>query len=353
MLLNSLDGEAKLNAFGREAMDAQIVETLAQRLGIEDWYRRHPEIDEVDIGSPLFGLGLPRTGSTALSCMLAQDAAVRSLRTWEAMSLLPPPETATERSDPRIDLARQALVHLDQMSPRLKAMLPSTPSSPSECHPLMALDFKSLAFTSQAYIPSYMEWLLYKADLVPTYRYVKRVLKLLQWRCPPGRWRLKNPSHILFIDALEVVFPDSRFWMTHRDVTSVLPSVADLHYELMQPFSDTVDRELLGQSNVTVWELGMQRLLAFRDAGNEHRFIDVHFREFQRAPIPSIERVYAFLGEDLSEETQACMLAWRAQSPRDAHGGHTYDAAQFGLDTTILRERFQFYHDRFGVLEPQ
>ncbi len=353
VLLTALDGEARLNSFGRESMDAQIVATLTQRLGIEDWYRRHPEIDEVDIGSPLVGLGLPRTGSTAFSCMLAEDPAVRSLRTWESISPLPPPETATEHSDPRIEQTRQAMVQLDQMSPRLKAMLPSSPTSPSECHPLMALDFKSHAFAANAQIPSYMNWLLHEADLVPTFRYVKRVLKLLQWRCPPGRWRLKNPSHILFIDAFNVVFPDARFWMTHRDVANVLPSCADLHYELMQPFSDVVDRVRVGQSNAAIWELGMQRLLAFRDAGNGHRFVDVHFREFQRAPIPSIERLYAFLGEELTADTQARMLAWREQSPRDAHGGHSYEAAEFGLDTAHIRDQFHFYHERFGVLEPQ
>ena len=44
-----------------------------QRLQIEDWYRRHPEIDDEPIDAPLIGLGLPRTGSTALSCLLGED----------------------------------------------------------------------------------------------------------------------------------------------------------------------------------------------------------------------------------------------------------------------------------------
>jgi hypothetical protein len=46
------------------------------------WYRRHPEIEDVAIVAPLIGLGLPRTGSTALSFLLAQDPNIRYLRQW-------------------------------------------------------------------------------------------------------------------------------------------------------------------------------------------------------------------------------------------------------------------------------
>ena len=75
VLLASLRDEARLNARGEAFMYPRIVTALSQRLQVEDWYRRHPEIDDVDILPPLIGLGLPRTGSTALSILLAQDPA--------------------------------------------------------------------------------------------------------------------------------------------------------------------------------------------------------------------------------------------------------------------------------------
>ena len=49
-------------------------------LEVERWHGEHPEIAEQEIAAPLFGLGLPRTGSTALSFLLAQDPARRPLR---------------------------------------------------------------------------------------------------------------------------------------------------------------------------------------------------------------------------------------------------------------------------------
>ena len=349
-LLWSLAHEARFSEFGRAAHEAQIIETLSQRLQIEHWYLQHPEIDDEEIVAPLIGLGLPRTGSTAFASLLGEDTSARSLRTWEVISPVPPPEKATEHTDPRIEQARKVIAQLDSFAPRLRTMLPSSPTAPQECHSFMAYDFKSHAFASQAHIPSYMHWLLHEADLVPTYAYLKRTLKLLQWRCPNGRWRLKNPSHILFIAALDKVFPDAMFWMTHRNIASVIPSCADLHYELTQGYTETCDKAFIAQSNTEVWEIGMRRLLAFRNAGNEGRFIDIYFEDFQRDPFPGMERLYAFLGEEFTAETRERMAAWRANTPRGQHGNHTYDIAEFSIDLDRLGKTFEFYHARFGGL---
>ena len=80
VLLKSLRDEARLNARGEAFIYPRISSYLAQRLQVEDWYRRHPDIDDVPIERPLIGLGQPRTGSTALSMLLAQDPSIRYLR---------------------------------------------------------------------------------------------------------------------------------------------------------------------------------------------------------------------------------------------------------------------------------
>lgn len=349
ILLSSAAEEAGFHQQGRNAFEAQVVGLLANRLQVEDWYRRYPEIDEQEITAPLIGLGLPRTGSTALSCLLAEDPAARCIRNWEAQSPCPPPETATQESDPRIAQAEAFMARRNQLFPRMKTMVPSSATSPTECQTFMGYDFKSQLFQASARIPSYVHWLNHEADLVPTYRYVKRVLKLLQWRCPPRRWRLKNPSHILFIDALDEVFPDAQFWMTHRDIARVLPSVADLYYELHQAFCDNVDRAWIGAATTEFCELGMRRTLAFRDAGNEGRFFDIHFAPFQRDPYPSLEKLYDFIDEDFTASTRQRMQTWRDNTPRDKHGAHSYDPADFEMEPGLLRERFRFYSERFGI----
>ncbi|MCJ8156117.1 sulfotransferase [Sphingomonas sp. LaA6.9] len=349
ILTESADREARFTEMGAAAFDMQIVDLLACRLQVEDWYRRHPEIEEEEITAPLVGLGLPRTGSTALSHMLGEDPAARSIRGWEAMAPCPPPELTTQESDPRIARAEASMERRNRLFPRMKQMVPSTATSPTECQTFMGYDFKSQLFQAFAHVPNYVEWLNHKADLVPTYGYVKRVLKLLQWRCPPTRWRLKNPSHILFIDALAQVFPDARFWMTHRDVANVIPSVADLYCELSSAYSDRVDKAWLGAVTTDFCELGMRRMIAFRDAGHDDSFFDIQFAPFMKDPIPVIGQLYDWMGEDFTEEARARMLAWRANTPKDKHGSHTYDPAEFGIDIAALRTRFAFYSGRYGV----
>jgi hypothetical protein len=153
----------------------------------------------------------------------------------------------------------------------------------------------------------------------------------------------------MFVGALDKVFPDARYCMTHRDVANVIPSVADLYFEMQKPNSDEIDKKWLGAINEEFGLLGMQRMIAFRDAGNEHRFFDIHFAPFQKDPYPTLGRLYAFLGEEFTPEAEARMRAWRDDTPRDKHGRHEYNGADYGLYTADLREKFRFYTDRFDV----
>ncbi len=349
ILVRAVDEEARFNVLGKAAFDAQIVGHLSDRLQVEDWYARYPEIDDEQIIAPLIGLGLPRTGSTALACLLGEDPAARSLLNWEAMRPCPPAGFAPGSVAERLASAEASMERRARVFPRMVQMLPSTATSPSECQTFMAMDFKSQLFQAFAHIPSYVDWLYHKADLVPTYRYVKRVLKLLQWKTPQARWRLKNPSHSLFIGALDQVFSDARYVMTHRDVARVIPSVADLYYELSSAYSDQTDKFYLGRHAAEFAELGMKRMIEFRDAGNDVRFFDIHFAPFQNDPFSKLAELYDWLGEDLSDEALARMKAWRDSNPRDKHGSHNYDPADFGLEPDALRARFDFYHARFGT----
>src|SRR5579864_8506469 len=89
-LVDSIDRESRLNDLGKLGVPEMLIAQLISRLEVEHWYRTHPEIDDEQIVAPLFGVGLPRTGSTALVFMLAQDPNNRSLRMWEADKPCPP-----------------------------------------------------------------------------------------------------------------------------------------------------------------------------------------------------------------------------------------------------------------------
>ncbi len=335
ILLSSLRDEARLHDRGRAFLRQRIVGYLSQRLQVEDWYRRHPEIEDVPITSPLIGLGLPRTGSTALSVLLAQDPDVRYLRRWESSQPCPPPSTVQE-VDPRIPSDKGEMVGT-------RYHVPADTHGPMECHELMALDFKSHLFQSFAEIPSYSAWLVEGADLKSTYRYQRRVMKLLQWGEPERPWRLKCPSHVLWLDALDTVFPDALFVMTHRDPTDVILSVADLYADIIGSFSTEIDRPYIGQLNVEHWSLGMERALRFRADGAEDRFYDIDFRAMQADPIGEVTGLYAWLGAPVGDEFEARMQSWWAQAAAEREPSTHADPVQFGIDLEKLRPRFARY----------
>src|SRR5262245_11080770 len=297
IFVRSLREEARLNARGEAFLYPRIAAYLAQRLQVEDWYHRHPEIEDVAIASPLFGLGLPRTGSTALSFLLAQDPNVRYLRTWESSQPCPPPSTV-KGPDPRTAQKIQQA--------GTKAHVPADINGPMECLDLMALDFKTHIFLAFARVPSYASWLI-ETDLTSAYLYERRVLKLLQWGEPARPWRLKTPAHALALPYLDRVFPDARFVMTHRDPTDVILSVADVFADIGGVFTDHLDRDYLGQLNVEHWSLAMERVMKFRDGGADGRFYDIDFRAMQADPIGEVRGLYAWLGEPVTDAVESGM----------------------------------------------
>lgn len=348
ILVRSFNTEAWLTELGEQVVTDQLAGFLVNRLDVEAWYKLHPEIDEGRIEAPLFGLGLPRTGSTALSFLLAVDRRRRSLRTWEANQPCPPPTTATEENDPRIARTQAGLDIVNDLFPDFASMLPRSATGPQECLLVMALDFRSMVFEGYGAVPSYSDWLL-SCDMVPAYRYHERVLKLLQWRCPPRRWWLKSPAHMASIEALDAVYPDARFVMTHRDVAAVLPSLCALKYALTSPLTSRIDVGALGRRETDLWHEALRRTLALRDAGNEERFFDVFFTRIQEAPLDAVAELYRAMGDDLDDGTMSRMAQWWDDSASQRRTGPSRDPAAYGLDGDELRARFEFYYRRFGI----
>lgn len=347
-LLDGAEAAGSLNELGVAVLRDQALGHLITRLEVEDWYRRHPEIDEQEVSAPLFGLGLPRTGSTALSFLLAEDPRARSLLTWEAGKPTPPPAPETHATDPRIADAAVTISFLDEMAPHFKVMLPMSPTGPTECLQILALDFRSAVFLALGDNPGYDAWVA-DCDMVSAYEYHRRVLKLLQWKFPKRPWRLKSPAHMHSIDALVQVYPDARFVMTHRDIAQVIPSVVSLLDSTSELLRGAPLPDGFAAGQAAYWERGLRTTLAFRDGGQDDRFFDLGFAELRPDPMPAIGRFYDWLGMDLTEEVADRMRTWWASNPADKHGIHLYKPEQYGIDLDQIREQFAFYNQRFAA----
>jgi hypothetical protein len=349
-LVDSINKESSLSALGRVAVPGMLVRHLTNRLQIEDWYRRHPQIAEQRIGAPVFILGLPRTGTTALGHMLALDKDSRVLRTWEAAEPCPPPELATARTDPRIARSAAATKATLARFPGLSEAIPlDDANAPTECLILFDISLASIGADGFLHVPEYMNWLMTEglAEMDAAYRYHERILKLLQWRHPARRWVLRGPTHSIAIEALNRVYPEARFVWTHRAPARVLPSVAQLMHGLRNAFlADSVPR-LMGPLLVDKWATAMRRMLAFRDRVGEARFIDIAHGAQIADPKSAIRTVYDRLDWRMPADMPAKIEAWRAANPK---GNHKAEAAFFAIDADVVEARFAPYTARFSKL---
>ena len=349
-LLASLESEAGLTPFGRVLARRDLLRLLENRLRMHDTCMRHPEIGEAAIRQPVFVIGLPRTGTSILHELLAQDPANRVPMTWEVMHPWPPPERASFASDARIAQVEKHFSGIDRVLPGFQAMHPMGARLPQECVALTAHDFASLIFHTSYRVPSYQTW-LDRADLHPVYASHRRWLQYLQWRCPAERWVLKSPGHLWALDALLAIYPDARIVQTHRDPLEVVASLVSLITKLRGLGSDAVDPVEIGADWAGRLAAGLRLASDAREraAGGPARFFDLRFGDLMGRELEQVRRIYEHFGMQLLPEAEARMRRFLAENPRDKHGTHRYSLDFAGLEAERLRPAFAEYQRRFDV----
>jgi hypothetical protein len=337
---------------GRERILDDAVNALGRRLQIHDYIQTHPEVLDVPVERPLFVLGMPRTGTTVISYLLAQDPARRSLLHWQCVHPVPPATTEMLRTDPRclalLEEQRQMLEFIKQA----KMPLPhwEDADGPTEDMFIHNQDFKGLSWDSFLGAPRYWKWLFESADMVSTYEYQRRYLQVLQ-STAPGIWSLKMPSHSVYIDALLEVFPDARLIWAHRDPYKATGSLANLwklpRGMVMHP--DAVDLEAMGRDSMNQMKFHVERPLRARERIGDDRFFHMYYSEMMRDPMDVMRRIYDWAGDPLTPEAETRMQGWLTEHPQDRFGVNAYSLDQYGLSVDKLRPIFAEYLDTFDI----
>ncbi len=228
--VDALNNEAELSEMGRIIQHATISNALIQRLKVEATYSQHPEIDDEVVGGPVFVIGLPRTGTTALSQAGGRRPAVSFVADVGIAGSDPaaggrnPRHRSTYRPGRRRPADAERHVSADEDA----CTTPRRPL-PTECQDLMGMSFRTFHFDGAVRVPSYLAWLM-QCDMRETYTFHRRVLKLLQWHCPPTLWHLKTPVHMFALDALRRGVPE-------REIHVEPPRSRQSHGLGMQPHS--------------------------------------------------------------------------------------------------------------------
>jgi hypothetical protein len=332
---------------GREQLRAAIVGALATRLKVNAYLEQRPELLKRPIEKPVFVFGIPRTGTTLLSNLLAADPARRSALTWEIDDPVPPPTTDTLYTDPRalarLEMERKMLA----AQPEIGKYYRFSAIYPNECMFFVSHDFKALIWEGRGKLRNYRDW-LFQADTRSTYQYHKRFLQLLQADAP-GTWNLKMPSHALWIPTLLEIYPDARLIWTHRDPLMATGSFCSLMRMASQAFGVQPDIEWLGENYPWQAVQHANRVMDAREKLAGDRIIDVHYAELLRDPIATMRKLYKSLGDEFTAAAESRMRRWLADNPQEKFGKHEYKLAQFGLTPEKVRGMFERYLSKYEV----
>lgn len=347
-LCEALDTQARLSDTGRYVLQQKIVGQLANRLRIEDWFSRHPEVANEALPPPVVIVGLPRTGTTKLHRLLACDPAFHWMAFWESQFPVPFENESLEQPSERIAQAHAMVDMMTEAMPKLTAIHPMDADAADEEVMLTEHSFLS-AFNAYADIPGYMSW-LDRQDQTPVYEYLRRMLQFLQWQkrkrgIVAERWVLKAPHHLLRMDTLLRVFPGALVVQTHRDPLQSIPSIASFIHTLWCIYSDDADPAAAGRSWSELMNRALLHTMRVRQSAPA-QFLDVRFEDTVRRPLAVARRIYAFIGRELKPEVETAMARWLASDAETHKAGHDYSAAQFGLSDEGLRADFAAYRDR-------
>ena len=301
VLFRAYETEANLSFVGRVCVRGDSLRLLSNRLRLVADRRLQPAMADEVIRRPLFITGLPRSGTTFLHALLAQDPAHRAPQVWEVMYPSPPPERASYAADPRITTTARQLKWLDWLMPDFETVHLIDARLPQECIAITSHDFRSYTFESMYTVPSYMAW-HDRQDKRPEYEFHRHFLQHLQWRCPGQRWVLKAPSHLLALEGLLQVYPDACIILTHRDPLKVLASCASFTEVLRSAFTEQVDKAALARDVRQRWVDGAGLAVKYRQApGNlQQQLFDVHYTELLRDPMSMVRRIYTHYDLELT-----------------------------------------------------
>jgi hypothetical protein len=346
VLVETYEG-AGLTERGRKSTRRRLVQLLATRLRIEEAFRRHPEIRQRGIRTPVYLTGLPRTGTSALFNLLGIDAASRPLLTWEGIFPDPLYDLAPGEEDPRLVAMRERYEKARAKGLGFDAIHFVRPDGPEECVLLQSHAFCDLQLGVEILMEPYGEW-FHQQDLRWMYSYYADLLRLLDWQRPGERWLLKSPAHLWGLDVLVEMFPDVCVIWTHRNPAEILASYCSMMEALMSN-REHVDRDWLGAAVLENLALSLERGMRAREQAGPSRFVDVDYRTFVSAPLSAVGEIYEKFDLPFDDETKQAMSNYIESNPRGKHGAHKYSLEDYGLSPAKVADRLADYLHRFDV----
>ncbi len=326
-----------LTALGNGWKRSDLKGLLVARLMTEHGLAQHPQAAEVAVDRPIFVTGLPRSGTTLVQRLLTAVPGSQGLEQWITMLPQPRPPRETWADNPIYSALQAGFNSFHDANPELAGIHYSDADSYEECWRLLQQSGMSVAFETQASVPGYSEWLTGR-DWVPAYARHKQLLQLIGLEEQQNRWVLKNPSHLMSLDALMEVYPDALVVLTHRDPVTCVASMCSLAEASTRGQSTAFVGAEIGRSQLDLLRREQEAFAAAREAVPAAQMVDVDYADLVADPVATMAGVHQHFGLAWDDEVDAAVTAEldaSRQGPRAPK--HSYDLADYGLSEDQVR----------------
>lgn len=346
-----------------------------RRLKLVEYMKKNVDVAQVPIRSPVFVMGLPRTGTTFLHRLLSLDPAVRAPLTWELLAPVPAPSGDEDQAAHDADRAKRAK-YIKKLIATRKSMGDSALERiheigydlPEECLlglsdelPLLVQFFRGIYMNMDSSKDS-----LLNEDASHAYRYYKQMLQLMSYqigeRKEARRWTLKCPAHMFYPKQIGAVFPDAKIIWTHRHPENAVPSLCSLveaahsvYYEPEGMNSSALGGKIRDVSAKLLTQAPQDIAASGCDNTN------VLYKELIKDPLSVVQGIYKDFGWDFTPEYQHILKTHIAEDKKKreelkAAGGasgavlHDYSPEKFGLNKAELSSgAFDAYIKKFNI----
>ena len=322
--------------------------TAMNRLYIENYIEKHPEIEDISIKSPVFIIGFPRTGTTLLQNILSSGDGYRALYLWELATPYPLHDDKKKDKKMRIAKIDMALRMLKRAVPEMTSAHDVKVDTKEECWILLANSLYITYADIGLGLTEWNDWLI-KMDQTWVFEEYKRLLQIQAYNMPNKKLVLKCPSHISHLKPILKIFPDACIVWTHRNPINSIASTSSIVSLARKFFIGHVDQKQVGEMVENRFHSIVMDVIKLRNKTNNDRFYDMNFETLVENIPQGVKNIRNHFELSHNKTHEKAVQDFLNEPRKDKPGKHRYSPEQFGLDKDEVIDKFSKYIEKFNI----
>lgn len=330
---------------------------LRSRADLAREWCQYPEIGQEPVRSPVFIVGINRTGTTYLHRLMSRDKRFWVLRLYElgdpVLSVGEYATVAGTLDDPR-RARTDEMLQASEIVKAFEGVHDFKIDEPEEDFPIFRMAFAAWVSTVRFHVPALARWLA-GCGFRDAYAFHHRVIQHFSWqrrlRQPEfrGQWLFKMPFHLMELESLIETYPDALFIQTHREPKKFMGSWNSLVARARSIDADLGPAHELGVEQLAFMSGMMDKAVRFRETHPEleHRWMDVNYVDLVEDPMAVVHGIYERFNWPLKQSAIYAMDNWLFQQGerRRNQPRHRYDLKDYGLTQEGVNAAFSGYRE--------